>query len=201
MKNSLTFLGTLVLLLCTTLVFAQENVASKNSIDQQFDQLLENSNNYKQYKVVKRTALIELQNNTRAEIESLEKQIATFEKNIEDQKKEIAQINTSLDKTMENLEGATKAKDEIAFFGIPTDKATFRTIMWGMVLILVVALIFFISRFKNSNVLTKQAKKDLQEIQDEFEESRKSALEKQQKLGRMLQDERNKSVRHADGPA
>lgn len=201
MKNNPTFFSTLVLLLCTTLVFAQENVKSDHSIDQQFNDLLENSNNYKQYKVVKRTALIELQNNTKAEIADLEKEIAASKKNIEAQKKEIAQINASLDKTTKNLEGATKAKDEIAFFGIPTNKATFRIIMWGMVLILIVALVLFISKFKNSHIVTKRAKKDLQETQEEFDEYRKSALEKQQKLGRMLQDERNKSVRHADGTA
>lgn len=203
MKNTCTTLTSFVLLLFTTFVFAQEqeNVQVQNPIDQQFNQLLEISNNYQQYEVVDRQKLIELQNNTRTRISVLEKEIAASKKNIEAQKKEIAEIKTSLTETTKNLKKATTAQDEIAFLGIPTNKSTFRTIMWGVVLILIVGLVFFIYKFKNSNVLTKDAKKNLQETEDEFDEFRKSALEKQQKLGRMLQDERNKSVRHPDGPA
>ena len=45
----------------------------------------------------------------------------------------------------------------------------------------------------SSNILTKQAKKKLEEVENSFESYKHKALEKEQKLGRQLQDERNKS--------
>ena len=64
--------------------------------------------------------------------------------------------------------------------------------MWVIVFALVLILVFFIYKYKQSNVLTKEAKKNLAENEAEFDEYRKKSLEKQQKLGRQLQDEKNK---------
>ncbi|MDX1316484.1 MAG: tRNA (guanine-N1)-methyltransferase, partial [Xanthomarina gelatinilytica] len=47
-------------------------------------------------------------------------------------------------------------------------------------------------KYKNSHVITKEAKKALEEIEVEFEEHRKTALEREQKVRRQLQDELNK---------
>ena len=47
-------------------------------------------------------------------------------------------------------------------------------------------------KFKNSNVITKEAKKTLEETEEEFQEHRRVALEREQKIMRKLQDELNK---------
>jgi hypothetical protein len=47
-------------------------------------------------------------------------------------------------------------------------------------------------RFRNSNAITKAAKKELQTTEEELEELRRKSIEKEQKLGRQLLDERNK---------
>ena len=53
-------------------------------------------------------------------------------------------------------------------------------------------MIIFIYRFKNSNTVTKSAKKSLAEIEEEYEDHRRNALEREQKVRRQLQDELNK---------
>ncbi|MGB8374852.1 MAG: hypothetical protein WCE57_05990, partial [Salegentibacter sp.] len=65
--------------------------------------------------------------------------------------------------------------------------------MWGIVALLVVALLFFIYRYKSSNATTKEANQRLRETEKEFDAYRAKALEKEQRLGRQLQDERNKA--------
>lgn len=195
MKTTRSLLA-IALLLCTNFLFAQEKSTTNPSIDQQFDELIKTSNNYKQYEVVRKSSLVELQNNTQEVINGLQKEISTYKSDIGGHEKEMAKINASLTETSQKLKEVTKSKQEISFFGIPTNKTTYKTIMWGIVLILLFGLVFFIYKFKNSNVLTAEAQKDLQTLKEEFDEYRKSALEKQQKLGRMLQDERNKLQRH-----
>lgn len=191
----------LFFLLFATSSFAQEipahpaDGAEKTTINDQFNELLDKSNSYKNYKVVKKSKLEKLQKNTNMEISQLKKEIDLANKNIAAQKKEISSLKATLGKTQKNLTDATKAKAEIAMLGIPTSKATFRVSMWSIVLILALLLGLFVYKFKNSHLQTRAAQKNLQETEDEYEEYRKSALEKQQKMGRMLQDERNKSLK------
>ncbi|RLD74786.1 MAG: hypothetical protein DRJ07_19300 [Bacteroidetes bacterium] len=53
-------------------------------------------------------------------------------------------------------------------------------------------LVFFIFRFKASNAITKQANGLLTETEEEFEIYKATALEREQKVRRELQDELNK---------
>lgn len=201
MKNITTALFSIGLFLCATLAFSQEkpeNTENSRPIEKKFNELLESSNNFKQYEVVEAAKLIDLRNDTKAKIVELEKEIAVSQDSFESLKNEIGQTKAALTKTTAELKEATKAKEEIAFFGIPTNKTTYRTITWGLILLLVLALIIFVYKFKNSHSQTKEAKKNLRETDEEFEEYRKTALEKQQKLGRTLQDERNKSLRNTE---
>mgnify|MGYP000848115552 CR=1 FL=1 len=68
----------------------------------------------------------------------------------------------------------------------------FKTIMLSIIGGLVLFLLFFISKFKQSISITKQTKSNLKEVEDEYEEHRKKALEREQKVMRRLQDELNK---------
>ena len=68
----------------------------------------------------------------------------------------------------------------------------FKTIMLSIIGGLVLFLLFFISKFKQSISVTKQTKSNLKEVEDEYEEHRKKALEREQKVMRRLQDELNK---------
>lgn len=183
----------LTFLLTVNLVIAQEEAEQEdNSINSQFNEVIDGSNNYQDYKVVKQYKLTQLQKNTVNRIESLKEEIVTSNKTIEEQKLKIENLKAELNNTQNNLNQVTEEKDQISFFGIATDKGTYQTIMWVIVFALVLILVFFIYKYKQSNVLTKEAKKNLAENEAEFDEYRKKSLEKQQKLGRQLQDEKNK---------
>ncbi|PZW39537.1 hypothetical protein LX95_01893 [Mesonia algae] len=193
MKKSLSSL-ILFLFLCGSIFAQEDSQNTDNSINAQFTELIEDANNYQEYKVVKHNSLLQLQKNTVNEIEGLNKTIQSSSDTIQNQRKEVAQLQQKLNQTKEDLENVTQEKDDISFLGMATDKGTYQTTMWVIILALVLILLFFIYKFKNSNVLTKEARKNLAENEAEFEEYRKTALEKQQKLGRMLQDEKNKQA-------
>lgn len=177
----------------TQVIFSQdENSTEDNSINNQFDEVIESSNNYQDYKVVKRYKLIQLQKNTVQKIDALKEEIVASNQTIEEQQTTIQNLKSELNNTQNTLDKVTEEKDQISFFGIATDKGTYQTIMWVIVFALILILLFFIYKYRQSNVLTKEAKKNLAENEAEFDDYRKRALEKQQKLGRQLQDEKNK---------
>lgn len=80
----------------------------------------------------------------------------------------------------------------MALFGLPMSKTIYSLLMWAIIAVLLALLILFIIKFRNSNAITKQAKKTLAETEEEYEEHRRNSLEREQKVRRQLQDEINK---------
>ena len=74
-------------------------------------------------------------------------------------------------------------------------KTSYSLIMWLLIIVLLALLILFIYKFNNSNSVTRIAKNNLADIEEEFEEHRRYALEREQKVRRQLQDELNKQKR------
>ena len=80
----------------------------------------------------------------------------------------------------------------MSLLGLQMSKTSYNILMWTIIGGLLTLLLIFIFKFKNSNSVTKAAKKALAETEEEFEEHRRSALEREQKVRRQLQDELNK---------
>ena len=74
------------------------------------------------------------------------------------------------------------------------NKTAYVSMMWVVVAILLIALIFFVLRFKSSFSTIKQTKFELDKVENEYEEHRKKSLKKEQELMRKLQDEINKNA-------
>lgn len=180
------------------LSLAALNLQAQDSLDtnpvrQEFNELIEGSNNYQGYKVVDYDALVRLRDNTISHVEELRQEIQ-LQKDTEDgQIEEIESLENQLAETRAELDRVNSEKDNIRFLGMPLSKGSYMALMWGIVFALLIALILFIYRYKNSNATTKEANKRLQETEKEFDDYRVKALEKEQRLGRLLQDERNKS--------
>ncbi|MFI8378109.1 hypothetical protein [Leeuwenhoekiella sp. NPDC079379] len=167
-----------------------------NTINQQFEDLYNDSNSWEDYKNIKKGDFIKLQKNAVDSISNLKTEIASLQANIDSQKSDVSQLNDSLVETKSTLASTIEEKDSIFFFGIPMSKVGYMTMMWAIVGVLALGLILFIYKYKGSNAHTQEARKKLDETELEYDEYRKKALEKEQKMGRMLQDERNKALKN-----
>lgn len=170
----------------------QNDSLNINPIEAEFIDLMESSNNYQSYKVVELRKLTALQQSTSNYIASLRGEIDELEATLIERQQNIDQQQASLEEIQGQLEQVTAERDAITFLGMPINKATYQAIMWGIVAALVLVLLVFVYRFTKSNADTKEAKKRQQDVESEFEIFRAKTLEKEQRMGRMLQDERNK---------
>ncbi|WP_062060562.1 hypothetical protein [Aquimarina longa] len=164
----------------------------QEKIEGQFDIVIKKSGKYQEYKVVKRIWLDKLKTNTIDTIKTLESKLNTTNTKITKQQETITGLEESLAKTNENLSGVTLEKDSMSFLGIAVTKSSYNTIMLVIIGILIALLAFFIYKFKNSNAITIASRKVLAETEAEFEDHRRRALEREQKVMRKLQDEINK---------
>src|SRR5690606_27367987 len=163
-----------------------------SNLEGQFEFIYDKSSNYQEYKVVKRVWLDQLRNNILDSVASVEEKLATSQKLTEDQNNEITSLKNSLEETNNNLTTVSAEKDSITFLGTQIEKSAYKTIMWSIVLLLALIILFLAYKFKNANTITREAKKTLIEVEEEYEDYRRKALEREQKVRRQLQDEINK---------
>lgn len=172
----------------------QEDQLSLNegSIDNQFEFVIRRSNNYQDYKVVKKTWLYSLKAHTLDSLKAIHKDLSDTQKIVDSQALEITDLKSNLSNTKQTLDLTNEEKDNMALFGLQMSKGNYNILMWSIVAALLAMLLLFIYKFKNSNAVTKLAKNSLTETEEEFEEHRRNALEREQKVRRQLQDEINK---------
>lgn len=162
------------------------------SIKQQFDKIYRISTSYQEYKVIKKSRYLGLQNKVRDSINALKQDINTKNSTISSQKDSLAASKNTISNLTASLATTTAEKDSISLFGIPLSKSGYNILVWSIIIGLLAGLLFFIYKFKSSNIGTVAAKNDLQELEEEFATHKKKSLEKEQKLRRQLQDEINK---------
>ena len=93
----------------------------------------------------------------------------------------------------EVLNASNARVDEISLLGIPMTKANYNWLMWGLVAILGAAAAFVIVRSGTYSSEAKYRIKLYNELEEEYKVYKAKANEKEKKLARELQTERNKN--------
>ncbi len=170
---------------------------NEGSIGAQFEFAIKNSNNYnspsgQSYEVIKRSMMMNLKTNTLDSLGAVQAKLDKATNTINTQQTEINTLKTDLTKTQETLDATNQEKDSMQFLGMQMSKTGYNVLMWSIIAGLFGLLLFFIFKFKHSNVVTKTTKTDFAELEAEFKEHRRTALEREQKVKRELQDLINK---------
>jgi len=142
--------------------------------------------------VVRVISLDKLRQNVLDTLEVYSKKEGELKATIAGHETTITSLNKKLEETSGNLTTVTEEKDSMSFLGMQVSKASYNTILWATIASLLGTLLFFIFKFKKSNSLTQEARINLSELEVEYEDHRRRALEREQKINRQLQDELNK---------
>lgn len=198
------FFALLSAIVFSTAGFAQEEgIAEKKDLSngtvaEQLDYVQSESNNFQEYKVIKKAWYTKLQANINDSIARQKAAARAVADALNTEQLEKKEVQANLALTQDTLAQVRDVQTSMRWVGIPMEKAAYRVIMWSLVALFgIIAVISFV-RFKASNSKTKIAKADLEKVQEEFEEHRKAALLREQKLRRELQDEIN-ARRKRDG--
>ncbi|HKJ06407.1 MAG TPA: hypothetical protein VJ970_02985 [Flavobacteriaceae bacterium] len=190
MKNLFTLT---LLLLFINISYAQtKRYIDTGSVKNQFDYLITKSNNYKAYKVVSKTWLQRLKGSVLDSISGYQQTNIKNNNIILKQQQTIDSLKNVLDNSNTTITGLNTQIETISLLGIEFKKDFFKTLLFSIIGILILFLLLFFTKFKQSNTITQQVKNRLKETEDEYEEHRKVALEREQKVMRRLQDELNK---------
>jgi hypothetical protein len=175
-----------------SLSFSQENKDTKESIENQFEEIYKKSNSYQAYKIIKKRYYQDLKQNTLDSLERSKKIISDKDRLLFTQKNKLKKDSILLSKTTLELKDSIKREKSISFLGILVSKKFYNLLLWGIVIILLMSLSLFIVKFIRNNRTTKKAQRNVIDLEEEFELFRKKSVQREQKLRRQLQDEINK---------
>jgi len=203
MKSIKQFTLVVTVLLLSSFSFSQTKNQDDNlslnsgTISNQFDYVIKKSSGWKNergqaFRVIRNFWLTDLKSHVIDSLKAVHNNLVNTQQTVKKQAKEIDDLKSSLSDIQGNLDKTNTEKDSISLFGSQMSKGGYKALMWTIIAGLLALLLFFVFKFKNSNLVTKKAKYALAEIEEEFEEHRKTALEREQKVRRQLQDEINK---------
>jgi len=180
--------------------FSQDSIPSltantesldSGTISSQFNYLNTISNNFQEYKIVKRTNLDKIEKNVLDSINVFKDQLIAVKQQLAEKKEKMLTIEAKMNASLAELESAEEARDSFLFMGMTVEKSVYNFSMWTIVAVLALALGFFLFKFSQSYKVISRAQKGLAEKVEEFDQHRKNTLERERKLKRDLIDAMN----------
>ncbi len=144
------------------------------------------------YKMVAKYRLDQLWKNVGDTLRKERAELKALQQKLTDQGKTVNYLKTEISGKDASLNESTNKLNEISFLGISFDKGTYSIIVWSIIGVLVIALIIIVARSGKSISEAKHRSQLYTEISDEYQAYKSKAVEKERKLARELQDERNK---------
>ncbi|MEO7991100.1 MAG: hypothetical protein ABI663_16240 [Chryseolinea sp.] len=150
------------------------------------------SQSFKDYKVIKESVLDGVWKIAQDSLYAKQVSIAQAKDSIKRLNASIHKANTIVKEKEESLAELTHAGTHVTLLGMDVLKSVFISIAFSIIAGLVFFAVILIGRLKMIHINLKDKTGSLDSTQREFEEYKRKAMEKQTKLSRELQDERNK---------
>jgi hypothetical protein len=155
-------------------------VLDKGTLTDQMKYLEEKTRIYENYRAIREDMFQKIKVNTIDTLISAKTRIAGLVKMTGTLNVRIDSLNSSLAGTKESLQEVTRTKNSIKVIGIEVNKILYNTIMWTIAGVLILLLIIGFLAFKRNLVVTRNTKKDYDELRTEYENYRqKSRLERE----------------------
>lgn len=174
---------------------AQET-SDARQLKEQFEELKSSSNSVqsssgREYKVVNLQNLDALWNDVQNLLAASKEELIAYENKVDALNQEVAKLSEQVEEQRAIIHQSDHAASHINVLGIDIQKGKFEATFWIIIGILLVLLAGAIYQYKRSRDVTRRTQLNFMELQEEMEELRKTSLEKERRLRRELQTERN----------
>jgi len=162
------------------------------SLKGQYEALLSKSKTYYTYKLINPVRLTAFYRSVADSISKERVSSRSAQAKITAQARTIDTLNSQIKGNESSLESTNAKVNEISFLGIPFSKTTYNTLVWSIIIVLALALAFVVIRSAKNIHEAKYRTELYEEVSKEYQTFKVKANEKEKKLARELQDERNK---------
>lgn len=175
-----------------TIALFSFGITFSQGINEQYNNLMTSSETFKDYKVIKINELDSFWKNIMDSVNQQKQSIASLNNEVAGQNNKLSKQSAEIESLKNRISELEEQTSSIEVIGISIDKTLFKTLILSISIILVATIGFLLFQLKDKLVLAKNKVKDYESLESKYEEFRRSALEKQMKLRRDLQTERNR---------
>lgn len=177
--------NTLMILLFSGISINAIAQQADSTLAQQYEDVVVKSGSYKVYKNIRKTKIEAFWKNINDTIQKQKKQLIQSKAELDQSQKRITELESA-------LKESGSAISKLDNLGESIKSTANTTIPWGLSIVLAAVLIFIIIRNRSSLNEALQYNERYDELFAEFREYKSKSAEKERKLARELQDERNK---------
>lgn len=190
--KKLTLFG--VSLLAVSLAFGQgqEALEGNHTLKERYEILKSNVESYKDYRVIRNNVLDGVWKISMDSVAKVKSDLRTANATIARLNGEIQGAANKVKEAEESLQQSAYERTHMNVIGIPVAKSVFVTTSFIVVGALIIALLTVLSTFSMLRRSNREKELTIHGIMAEFDAFRKKALEKEVKISRELQSERNK---------
>lgn len=184
-----------VLILCTIIANGQqesEALEGNYRLNDRYQLLKSKSQNYKEYKVIRESVLDNFWKIVRDSVAAKEAAIGARDQNINKLNTDLSATQATLKEKENSMEQVVHSSTHISVLGIDFSKGVFITTVMIIIGVLVLLALLMSGRLKMVHSSMKERVDAFNSLNNEFEEYKRKAMEKQTKLSRELQNERNR---------
>ncbi len=192
------FLIRLFILICLCPCFSQNGYAQKagdprgatdKPLQQQFDDMVANSNRFQDYRVIPLEWVNAMKANVQDSLSGNVEKIKRLTAEIEAKNTQLADQSAVLAAKSEEVGQLEKEKEGITFFGKIIPKSLYNTLVWALIGLLGAAVLVAMASGKAGLSKSRELRKTVEELSEELEKSKRRRLEVEQDLRRQLQDQ------------
>lgn len=169
-----------------------DSAKSDPSLRGQYEFMLAKSKTINGYKLINPARLAGFWKSVSDSINQNRKQLSAVKLKLVEQEKAVTALKAQISGAESSLASSNARLDEINFLGMSFTKGKYNTIVWTLILILAAALAIVIIRSAKFIHEAKYRSSLYEEIAQEYQNYKTKANDKEKKLARELQDERNK---------
>lgn len=162
--------------------YAMPEVMDTATFKQQMDYIQEKTRIYNDFRAIREDIFQRMKRNSLDSLADAKQTISSLNASIVKKDDEIGNLNRKLNSTEEQRDEAIKNKDSLSFLGIQMDKKFYNSLMWIIVAVLAVMLVVLFIIFRQNRVITVECRDDLEETKEAFENYKKEARERYEKL-------------------
>ena len=198
-KHNITaiFLSLLTFGVINIAIAQNEEKAVQHNLNTQYETLIENSETFNEYKVIKKTKLDEFQKVVKDSLSMINNSKKEAFNKLKTQQAQVKELTAQVSAKDAEKAELQESISSINVLGINMDKTSYVIVSLIIPAVLLIVIVLLIGKMKHNNRTTKEAQQHLASIESEYEEHKKRALETQMKLKRELQTERNKLMETA----
>jgi hypothetical protein len=166
--------------------YAPTPVSTDKSLNGQYQYVLSKTYHYQQ------PMIAALWKNINDSLSATKRTLKEVQAKLNTQNQSISSLQSDVKTKEQSITESNSRRDQISLLGIYMTKTAYNLLMWGLVIVFGLGLLIVILRTGGATREAKYRTKLYDEVSEEFQAYKVKANEKEKKLARELQTERNK---------